>query len=306
MPNHRFSAILALLLTMVIWGSAAVFLRTMALSLSPENSLALRYVLLTVINVAGLLMLGTWRIPRADWGRFLIAGLAGMGGYNWFVNAGFALVPAGLGTIITMVEPFMIAVLAWALLKERLSALLWAGVAISSLGAIVLFWKDLVGTATQPVSALGVFYLMICCAAWAIYTVVAKPLLERHDSFTVTAVTMTIAAPPLIGAASEPLLGLAQGLDGRQWAELLYLVILNGILGTMLWNYGNKHLGGASTGAFLYLIPVVAVICGAIVLSEPVTLQIVLGGAIILAGVALAQFGATLFRSRKLAPAKAE
>jgi drug/metabolite transporter (DMT)-like permease len=284
---------------MIIWGSAAVFLRTLALSLSPENSLALRYVLLTAINVTGLLILGTWRIPRADWGRFFLTGLVGMGGYNWFVNAGFALVPAGLGTIITMVEPFMIAVLAWFLLKERLTTFLWAGVAISMLGAIVLFWKDIAGTATQPVSTLGVSYLMLCCIAWAIYTVLAKPLLDRYDSFTVTAVTMTIAAPPLIGAASEPLLDLARSLDGRQWAELMYLVIPNGILGTMLWNYGTKHLGGASTGAFLYLIPVVAVICGSLILAEPITAQIVMGGALILAGVALAQFGATLFRARK-------
>jgi drug/metabolite transporter (DMT)-like permease len=284
---------------MVIWGSAAVFLRTLALALAPENSLALRYALLTAVNAAGLLILGTWRIRRADWWRFLVTGLVGMGGYNWFVNAGFALVPAGLGTIITMVEPFMIAVLAWMLLQERVTAFLWAGVAISSCGAIVLFWKDLAGTAAQPVPIAGVVYLMLSCAAWAIYTVLAKPLLGRYDSFTVTAVTMTIAAPPLIAAASAPLLDLARSLDGRQWAELMYLVIPNGILGTMLWNYGTKHLGGASTGAFLYLIPVVAVICGAIILSEPVTPQIVAGGALILAGVALAQFGPNLLRAGK-------
>ena len=298
MDSLKTRAILALLLTMIFWGSAAVFMRTLALALTPENSLALRYVILSAINVIGLIYLGTWRIPRTDWPRFLVAGLIGMAGYNWFVNAGFALVPAGLGTIITMVEPLMIALLAALLLGEKLNRFIFIGVAIATLGAIVLFWEDLTTTQASSVAPLGILYLMICCLCWAIYTIVAKPLLDRYDSFTVTAITMLIAAPPLIGAANEPLTVLAARLDLRQWAELTYLVFASGIGGTLLWNYGSKHLSGTTAGTFLYLIPVVAVASGALVLAEPVTIFIVLGGLLMLAGVAAAQFGPSLFARR--------
>jgi drug/metabolite transporter (DMT)-like permease len=298
MDSLKTRAILALLLTMIFWGSAAVFMRTLALALTPENSLALRYVILSAINVIGLIYLGTWRIPRTDWPRFLVAGLIGMAGYNWFVNAGFALVPAGLGTIITMVEPLMIALLAALLLGEKLNRFIFIGVAIATLGAIVLFWEDLTTTQASSVPPLGILYLMICCLCWAIYTIVAKPLLDRYDSFTVTAITMLIAAPPLIGAANEPLTVLAARLDLRQWAELTYLVFASGIGGTLLWNYGSKHLSGTTAGTFLYLIPVVAVASGALVLAEPVTIFIVLGGLLMLAGVAAAQFGPSLFARR--------
>jgi len=298
MDSLKTRAILALLLTMIFWGSAAVFMRTLALALTPENSLALRYVFLSAINVIGLIYLGTWRIPRTDWPRFLVAGLIGMAGYNWFVNAGFALVPAGLGTIITMVEPLMIALLAALLLGEKLNRFIFIGVAIATLGAIVLFWEDLTTTQASSVAPLGILYLMICCLCWAIYTIVAKPLLDRYDSFTVTAITMLIAAPPLIGAANEPLTVLAARLDLRQWAELTYLVLASGIGGTLLWNYGSKHLSGTTAGTFLYLIPVIAVASGALVLAEPVTIFIVLGGLLMLAGVAAAQFGPSLFARR--------
>lgn len=294
MTGERNLAIIALVVTMLFWGSAAVFMRTLGLALSPENSLALRYVLVTIINVAGLWWLGTWRIRREHWLRFLITGVVGMGGYNWFVNAGFTLVPAGVGTIITMIEPIMIAVLAFFLLGERLTSYIFAGLAIASLGAIVLFWEDLTSVSGSAVSATGVIYLLICCLCWAIYTVLAKPLLEIYDSFTVTAVTMLIAAPFLIGAATEPLDELALRLDARQWAELVYLTLASGIVGTLLWNYGTKHLAGAVTGSFLYLIPVIAVICGALILDEEVTVYIVAGGLLMLAGVAIAQFGPAL------------
>ncbi|WP_373503377.1 DMT family transporter [Aestuariivirga sp.] len=295
MQSLKTRAIAALLLTMFLWGTSAVFMRTLALSLSPENSLALRYTILVVINIAMLAYLGTWRIPRSDWLRFVISGIVGMAGYNWFVNAGFELVPAGIGTLVTMIEPLMIAVLAAMLLGERLTLFVLLGVAMAIAGSIVLFWQDLTSTAPNTVSLKGLVFLLVACACWAVYTIVTKPLLDRHDSLTVTALTMIVAAPIMIGAASEPLPDLAARLDLRQWFEIVYLVLAAGLGGTMLWNYGTKHLSGTVSGTFLYLIPVVAVTAGALVLGEAVTVYVVSGGLIMLAGVAAVQFGPALF-----------
>ena len=298
MQTTTSRAIAALLLTMLFWGSSAVFMRSLALSFTPQDSLAVRYTLLSIINIGGLLWFGTWRIPVADWGRFLFTGVAGMAGYNWFVNAGFELVPAGVGTLITTIEPLMIAVLAAMFLGEKLTRYIFLGVALAILGALVLFWRDLTSTAPSAVPLTGVIYLLLCCVGWAVYTIAAKPLLERHDSFTVTAVTMLVAAPILIGAASEPVPLLAAKLDLRQWAEVVYLVLAAGIGGTMMWNYGTKHLSSTAAGTFLYLIPVVAVAAGATILGEEVTLFIIAGGLLMLAGVAAAQFGPKLLGRR--------
>ena len=298
MQSTSSRAVAALLLTMLFWGSSAVFMRSLALSLTPQDSLAMRYTLLTAINIGGLVWFGTWRIPMADWGRFLFTGVFGMAGYNWFVNAGYELVPAGVGTLITTIEPLMIAVLAAVVLGEKLNRYIFLGVALAIIGAVVLFWQDLTATAPSTVPPRGVIYLVLCCVGWAVYTVAAKPLLERHDSFTVTAVTMLVAAPILIGAASEPVPVLAAKLDLGQWAEVVYLVLAAGIGGTMMWNYGTRHLSSAAAATFLYLIPVVAVVSGATILGEQVTAFIMAGGLLMLAGVAAAQFGPKLFRHR--------
>jgi len=295
-PKTR--AILALIAAMLFWGCSSVFMRTLALALSHENSLAVRYLCLTVINIAGLAWLGTWRIPRAEWPRFLVAGVAGMAGYNWFVNAGFELVPAGVGTLVTMIEPLMIALLAAMLLGEKLTRWVLLGVAMAIAGALVLFWPDISAEAPQAVSPRGILYLFLCCIGWAVYTIATKPLLATHDSFTVTAVTMLIAAPLMIGAASEPLPALVARLDLRQWGEVAYLVLVTGLGGTMLWNYGTKHLSSTAAGTFLYLIPVVAVAAGALMLGERVTVYVVAGGLLMLTGVAAAQFGPALLARR--------
>jgi drug/metabolite transporter (DMT)-like permease len=79
---------------------------------------------------------------------------------------------------------------------------------------------------------------------------------------------------------------------------MIYLVLAGGLGGTMLWNYGTKHLSSTAAGTFLYLIPIVAVVAGALMLDEVVTVHIVAGGILMLAGVAAAQFGPTLLARR--------
>lgn len=281
-------AVVALTVTMLIWGSASVFMRTTALALAPENALALRFVLLVAIVVPGLVITGGWRIARADWPR-LIPPALGMFGSCWFTIEGFARVAAGLGTVITMVEPIAIALLAWAVLREPLSSRIGLGLAVSLSGAAVLFWPDITASTAHPVDGVGVLFMLAAPTCWAIYTIGAKPLLARYSGFTITAWSMLLSAPPILWLASRPYAELFATTPARTWAELLYLAAGNSLLGGVLWTYGTRRLPGAAVGSFLYLLPVVAVVAGYLLLGEAITLRLVVGGVIMLAGVALAQ-----------------
>jgi drug/metabolite transporter (DMT)-like permease len=294
MSKSQTNAVIALLATMLIWGSGAVFIRNTAVTLGPANSLALRYAIMALILLPIMAYTGGWRIAKADWPRLLVVSIVGMAGYNWFVNEGFARVPAGLGTVITMVEPIMIAILAWMLLREKLTASIFVGLAISLVGGLVLFWPDLMQATANPVDPVGVGALMIACLGWAIYTIVAKPLLEKYSGFDITAMTFLLSAPIFIPLATKPIMPLFAELTPRLWGELFFLTVPNAFIATLMWNYGARHLSGAVVGSFLYLIPVVAVTCGALILDEAVTIHLVAGGLLILAGVAYAQYAPSL------------
>jgi drug/metabolite transporter (DMT)-like permease len=296
----RFAAPAALLLTMLFWGTAGTFVRSLALALSPENAVALRYLLLIPISAVGLLLHGGWRIARADIPRLLFASLAGMTGYNLLFNYGLAHVQAGVAGILAATQPLLIAFGAWLVLGEKPSRSFFAGVALALCGAVALFWNDLVGVTGSGISAWGALLVFLSCICWAIYSIACKPLFACYSPFVVTAWTMILAAPPILLNASQPLVGAMLALTIGQWAELLYLIIANALIGTALWNYGNAKLGNASAGAFLYLIPVIAIISGAVVLGEAITPTLVLGAILTLAGVAVAQLGPTL-RARRLA-----
>jgi drug/metabolite transporter (DMT)-like permease len=299
MASPHNKAVAALLITMLSWGSAAVFMRKMALSLAPENALALRLAVISAILVPALLVTASWRVQRKDWPRLIFTGIIGMFGYNWFINEGFARVAAGLGTVITMAEPIFIALLAWMVLGEKLTRSIVLGIVVAIIGAVVLFWPDLMQSTSAPVNSWGVMCLVLACLCWAIYAIGAKPLVIGYSSFTITAWTMLIAAVPVILLASEPMPQLFASLTTQQWGELLFLAIFNGLIATLMWNYGSAILPSAVSGSFLYLIPIIGVVTGALILNEPITTYLIIGGLIMLAGVAIAQFGPSLFGQKQ-------
>ena len=291
MTAHRSQAVVALLTTMLLWGTSAVFMRTTALTLTAENALALRFVVLVLMVAPGLLITGGWRIAREHWPRLIFPAI-GMLGSCWATIQGFARVAAGLGTVITMVEPIIIALLAWAVLREPLSSRIWLGLLVSLIGGAVLFWPDITASTANPVDGVGILFLLAAATCFAVYTIGAKPLLSRYSAFAITGWSMLLSAPLILLMASKPYAELVSTTTARTWAEIVYLAALNSLLGAVLWSYGTRHLPGAAVGSFLYLLPVIAVAAGYLILGEPITPWLVTGGAITLAGVALAQSGA--------------
>ena len=126
-----------------------------------------------------------------------------MFGSAWFTIQGFARVAAGLGTVISMVEPIIIALLFWAFLREPVSSRIWQGLMVSIAGAAVLFWPEITASTTNPVDGVGILFLLAAPISWAIYTIGAKPLLSHYTGFAVTGCSMLLAAPLILLMASK-------------------------------------------------------------------------------------------------------
>ena len=285
---HRAQALLALLSAVFFWGTSAVFLRTTALSLAPENALSLRYIVLVPLLAGGLFVSGRWQIARVHWPSLALTS-SGMLGSAWFTIQGFARVAAGLGTVIQMVEPIIIALLAFVFIGEGLTRRLWVGLGIAIGGGLIIFWPDLNAATQHPLNGWGVAALLCASTSWAAYTIGAKPLLAVYSGFTITAWSTLIAAPVVFLLASKPYSELLFHTATSSWMEIFYLAVFNSILGNVLWTFGTRHIAGAAVGSFLYVLPLFAILAGYLWLGEAVTPSLVVGGLIVLAGVALAQ-----------------
>lgn len=281
----------ALLLTMVIWGITPVFLRSQSLGLGPADALVIRYVPVALIWMIVLAVTGGWRIARRDWPRLLIVGLVGLFGYAVASMYGFQHVPAGIGGLIYATQPLFLALLAVVMLGERLTMSVILGLLLAILGTVILVWNDLAGAALSHSHLLGVVLVLLASFAWAFYSIPGKAIFLRYGTVPITAMSTIIATVPMLALASPGTLDTMAAMTTRQWLEVLYLAICSTFLAMLTWTYAAAKLPAATTGAFLYLIPVIAVLAGVLILGETLTWSTILGGLCIILGVAVAQFG---------------
>ena len=81
------------------------------------------------------------------------------------------------------------------------------------------------------------------------------------------------------------------------WQALSFLSIIATFIALAAWNFASGHLRSTTMGISLYLVPILSVAAGWLVLDEKITLTTLIAGFLILAGVAIAEFG-KLFLSR--------
>lgn len=282
--------LLALIFTMIVWGLAPVVLRSQAVEIGAADSLIIRYTIVSAIYAAMLAMAGSARIARADWPRLLLISLVGMMGYNLGSMFGFEHATASIGGLIYATQPLLIILLAAIVIRERLSASAVIGIIIAGLGTVMLFWRD-AGQGVDSSALYGGGLLLLACMAWAVYSVMSRPLLTRYGVLPVTAWSIILATIPMYMLADSSTVAALTTMTRRQWAELLFLAAISTVIATLTWNYSVARLPSATTGAFLYLIPVIAITAGALFLGEDVTIAMIIGGLLILLGVAIAQFG---------------
>lgn len=295
---ERTKPFAALLLTMLIWGVTPVFLRSQSLGLGPADSLVIRYVPIALVWIVVLAMTGGWRIARSDWPRLLVVSLVGLFGYAAASMYGFAHVPAGIGGLVYATQPLFIALLAVAMLGERLTLSIVFGLILAILGTVLLLWNDLANIDLDQSYLMGVLLILLACFAWAFYSIPGKAIFLRYGPVPITAMSTIIATLPMLALASPHTIDTLHAMTLRQWLEVLYLASCSTFLAMLTWTYASAKLPATTTGAFLYLIPVIAVLAGVLVLGETVTWLTALGGLFIIFGVAIAQFGPRLRRVR--------
>ena len=284
----------AMLFTMLVWGIAPAFIRSLSVELGAANALVIRYTLVSIGYAIGLLIVGVPRIPSRDWPRILFVSLVGIVGYNLGSVYGFELLPAGIGGIIIGTQPLLIVLIASLLSRTAPSLAGVFGLLLAFAGTALLFWKDLIFSDNSQALTLGAIYIFLSGIAWALYVVLTKPLILKYGAYRTTAITILLSTLPLPAFASLSTITALADMSPRRWAEMFYLVAIAGLIATVTWNFAAARLPSILTGAFLYLVPVISVLSGALILGEKITLGMVAGGALILLGVAIAQLSGRL------------
>jgi len=286
--TKRWSLILAFALVYVLWGSTYAAIRVAIETLPPFLMAGTRFL------IAGLILYAwaKWKEPRETltaihWRSAAIIGaLLLLGGNGMVVWAEFRI-PSGLAAVLVSTVPLWMSALDRS--SDKRDGRLWAGLLLGFGGVCLLFGPTAWLGGTQP-DLLGCLAVLLASFSWSIGSLYSKRASLPRSTFMATAMEM------ISGGALLMLLGSLCGewtavhpetMSAKSIGALVYLIIFGSIIGftAYFWLLKNTTIARAST--YAYVNPVIALLLGALFMSEPFTLRSLLASGLTLSGVAL-------------------
>jgi drug/metabolite transporter (DMT)-like permease len=299
-PASRPALVVAWLVAAASWGASFLFIKWGLEGLSP-GQVALARLLLGSLFLGGWLLVTRTPLPRdrGTWGHFAVLGI-------FFCFAPFTLfawaetrIDSGLASILNATTPLWTLVLVLLFLPvEKVTLRKAIGLVIGFGGVVVVALPQVTGLGGRD-ALLG---QLACLAATACYGVglvwVRRFVLPRGVGPLVIAfgqvvcgLGWSVLAAPVLSATPVDL----------TWRVVVGMVLL-GVLGTGLAFVLNTAvtagLGATFASTVTYLSPLIGVVLGALVLGEQISVWSVVGGVIVVLGVAVGQ-GVLTWRPRR-------
>ena len=279
----------ALAVVYVVWGSTYLAIRVVVeAEIPPMLGMAARFLTAAVLLATGLALKSGWqrlRITRQEAVGAATVGVLLLALGNGAVAVAEQTVPSGLAALLVAAIPL------WLMLLrvgggERPRAMTWVGVLIGFGGAALLALSG-GNTSAKPLSVAILVGGTIC---WAIGSRYAPRLGLPRDPLVTALYEMVFGGTAMVLLAAlrgEPGRLHLDRIHGSGWIALAYLVVFGSLLAYTAYSYLLANAPISLVGTYAYVNPAVAVFLGWLILSESLTWQILLGGAVIIIGVAL-------------------
>nr|WP_194238873.1 DMT family transporter [Streptomyces spongiae] len=287
-PSTRRTELLAAAaatVTVVLWASAFVSIRSAGAAYSP-GALALGRLLTGAVALGVICVVRRegWP-PRAAWPGILISGLLWFGFYMVALNWGEQQVDAGTAALIVNIGPILVALLGSRLLGDQMPPRLLAGMAVSFAGAVTVGLSMSGGGGS---SVLGVVLCLLAAVGYAGGVVAQKPALGRASALQVTTFGCLVGAVVCLPFAGK-LVTEAGDAPLSATLNMIYLGVFPTALAFTTWAYALARTTASRMGATTYAVPALVVLMSWLALDEVPGLFTLAGGALCLAGVAVSR-----------------
>lgn len=287
-----------LVLQQLIASSTHLVAKTAAMELHPVLVVLIR-ALFSCVFFAGYCLVRRRHLPkveRKDWGRIVLLGALNIPLNQLLFIWGVGLSTPANASLAYALSPAFVVAIAMVAMGERPSALRLVGIGVAILGAGIVIVDR--GASPDPALRTGNIMVLGASFTWALYTVLGKRLAATYGGFFLTALTMfagTILFLPValllpVHLDTAPLVEPppANPLESV-WFQLLYLGFVTSGFGFGLWYMALAKIDASRLAVFNNLQPVLTTVLAALILGTLPTPTFLVGGAVALIGVAVAQ-----------------
>lgn len=281
---------LGLVTIYLVWGSTYLGIAVAVASIPPFGMAAIRFL------IAGAILLAIVTLRRRPVRRptsrelrdSLIVGALLAAGGNGLVSWGEQTVPSGITALLVGLVPAWTAIIGRIGFGDRLPRIVVVGIAVGFVGVGILAWPVGGSGGFDPA---GLTAVLVAPVLWAFGTVfAARRARLPADGLLASALQMVLGGLVLLGLAGAT--GEAGQFDpgsltAASLLALAYLTLVGSLLGYSTYAWLLRRAPVSTVATYAYVNPVVAVVLGALVLGEPITIRTVIAGAVIVAAVAI-------------------
>ena len=283
--KRRF-VVLAFCLLVLFWGSAFSVVK-FGLDFSPPVLFAgLRILVGGLAMVMAALLWGGSPNLRRDWPVFLVLVLFNAVLFVGLQTYAILYLPSGSAAVLVYLQPILVGLLAWLILGEPLSAAKLAGLLLGFFGIVAVSIGSFTGV-ENAISPVGVIFGAASALSWALGTVYFKKYEARIPTLWAVTVTFLVGGMILtaLGLLVEPWREISW--TGEFVASLLYSGLVGISLAWMIW-FALVRAGEASrVAAYIFAVPLTAVLIGVVFLDEPLSYALLIGVALVVSGIYL-------------------
>lgn len=258
--NQTIKAHLALFLVNTLYGANHI----LAKGVMPDFLSPTVFIVLRVAGATALFWIVKAFLPKEIIrGKDLIlcafCGLFGVGINQLFFFHGLNLSSSINSGIIMTINPILVVVIAYFWLKEPITTTKIIGVTLGTLGAILLTIRSYGGASD---ATLGDIFLFINAFSYAIYLVIAKPLMQKYSPLTVITYTFSFGLifvllypPTLPELMNTSFITLPFDIV----MKIVYVIIGVTFLTYLLTMYGLKSLSPSVSSGYIYIQPILVI-----------------------------------------------
>jgi drug/metabolite transporter (DMT)-like permease len=279
-----------LFLTVVFWGWSFVATKICLDYMTPLELIGLRMVIALPVLLAVILVKRV-RLEFKGHRRGLLISSAIITVHFFIQITGIQYTSATNTGWIISVTPLVMAVLAYLVLKERISASAIVGIIVAT-GGILLLVSGGDITDLGWLSSVGDWLVLASAHTWALYTIATRDVSRAHNPAAVTFAILTPSAMVVLAImAFTSDWSKFLHLPAEALVALLFLGLFAMAMAQWFWQEGVARVGAAEAGIFLYLEPLATTALAVPYLNEQFGLFTAIGGGLVLLGVWYAQRG---------------
>lgn len=286
--NLAVLAALAACLSTALGGSAFVAIRFLVTETEPVTIAFLRnFVAAVVLTSIAVLVIRRWPSPR----ELLVMGAMGalfFGGLQFIFSNALIYTTASRGALAYTTAPFMTLLIAAAFGIEKPTRQKFFGIVVATLGVVVALGQS---AGAPPDAWIGDGLILVGALITAVYGVWSSRALQRHSPL-VAVVTGVVPGSFMLflfaRATDAPT--FSPDLSPIGWVAMAYLGIGAAVISYTLWLWALRHTTPTLVSIALPVNPLMALFWGAILLGEDVTVEMMAGFALVIAGIAIANW----------------